>query len=121
MLFMKDLEDDFKLSFRSTPEIEQSFSDIVSRAQRDKAIRYRDQKKPHRSAVINAIVMWVASRSLDEQRKIVALGMEMLNDHLEAAPADENSGDSPVEPLPVHGKPRLVPSATPKTKKKGSG
>lgn len=90
MLAMKDLSDDFKLSFRSTGEINEAFSGLVARAAKDATIRYRG-KKPHRAAVLNALVMWVTSLPQSEQRAVLAQGMELLNDHL------DNDDEAPPE------------------------
>jgi hypothetical protein len=105
MTGMKDLSDDFKLSFRSTGEINEAFSGLVARTAKDPGIRYRG-KKPPRAAIINALVMWVTSLPRSEQRAIVAQGMELLNDHLDSddeapveapAPAPEVKADPPAK------------------------
>ena len=94
MVRMRDLTDDFKLSFRSTPGINEAFSGLVVRTAGDKSIRYRG-KKAHRSAVVNAIVLYVCSLPPAEQRALLSRGTTMLNDHLDETGAD--SVGSPTE------------------------
>jgi hypothetical protein len=108
----RDLSDDFKLSFRSTGEINEAFSAIVARAAGDRSIRFRNKRKAARASVLNAIVLWVAGLPAEEQRRVVREGMGLLNDCLGVEP----------ETLPAQGQvldvePVAPPQPRPRNKK----
>jgi hypothetical protein len=94
---MSDLGDDFKLSFRSTGEINELFTGLVARAATDRSIRYKGKAKANRASTINALVCWVASKPPDEQRRIVREGMALLNAQL-GAEAERFAQNEPPEP-----------------------
>lgn len=85
----QDLTEKHNLKARSTPDIVEAFTRLVAAMAKDDElvyVRFGEGKKVHKAAVMNALVMWVTSRPVSEQRAIIAQGLALLNDHMNPAP-----------------------------------
>jgi hypothetical protein len=88
---MRELSDDFKLSFRSIPEVYEAFGAMVARTATDPTIRFagtktQREKKAHRAALLNALILHLAELPQAEQRRAIARGMDLLNATLRGEP-----------------------------------
>lgn len=84
MTAMRELSDDFKLSYRSIAEVYESFGAMVARTATDPTIRFvgtkvQRNKKANRAAVLNAILLYLDEMPIEEQRRAIARGMARLN------------------------------------------
>jgi hypothetical protein len=82
---MRELSDDFKLSYRSLPEVYEAFGSMVSRVASDPSIRFAGKtkkgrdKRAHRAAFINALLLWLDAQPRPRQKEVIREGMELLN------------------------------------------
>lgn len=80
---MRDLGDEYKLSFRSIDEVYSAFRQVENHVVGDRAIRLeaggRPGRRPSRAAILNALILWLHARPVAQQRHVVAEGMERLN------------------------------------------
>ncbi len=74
---MRDLTDEFKLSVRSTPEVFQALTSIVTRLAVDRRVRFRG-KKPTRAAVVNAAMLYLDSLAPADWERALSAGMAQL-------------------------------------------
>src|SRR4051794_38227912 len=81
--YPRDLEDSDRLNFRSIPEVHAALSSIVVGIGRDKTLLFRGGPKPKRAQVVNALILYLESLPDEERRRVVALGLERLNELLE--------------------------------------
>ena len=94
--FPRDLEDDFKIFARSIHEVFEGTSNLVSHVAKDKEIRFKGRFRPKKAAVLNALLLHVASLSEEEQVRMVRSGMLILNDLLRRE-VDGGAKESPAE------------------------
>jgi hypothetical protein len=106
---MLELTDENKLFARSTADVKEAFENIVSRVAKNPAIRFRG-RKVHRSSVLNALLLYLASRPREDQDRILAVGTALLNRHLDSGALDlATAPEAPAESG------RVIPSRDPDT------
>jgi hypothetical protein len=77
--YPRDLEEDFKLFCRSTPEVFEALSAIVSRVGSERSILFKGRLRPKKAQVMNAIILYLESLSIEDQVGAIRVGMEKLN------------------------------------------
>ena len=102
MLRMRDLGDEYRLSFRSIEEIDGALTDLVKQVKRDRSIVYHSGRKPGRAAVINAVLAWLFDQPPERQKAVVIEGMARLTALLGAEAGQATAPPSdPPEVIPA--------------------
>lgn len=130
--YPRDLEEDFKLFARSTPEVFEIMGAIVSRVAAERSILFKGRLRPKKAQVMNAIILYMETLTPSEQVASIRVGMDMLNEILRQ-PLDDPEVEKPVEGSGSKGKTKgsqdlgsggtLGPAIdySPPSKKRGSG
>ena len=77
--YPRDLEEDFKLFCRSTPEVFEALGTIVAKVAVDKSIRFKGRLRPKKAQVVNAILLYFETLPPEEQVAAIKDGMARLN------------------------------------------
>jgi hypothetical protein len=101
--YPRNLDDDFKLSYRSIAEVYEAFGRIEALVRGDKSIRFKGRVRPKGAAILNAIVLYVESLPPEQQRRAVGEGMARLNEYMKIEQAkgvgpEGESGRIVIEP-----------------------
>lgn len=87
--YPRNLDDEFKLSYRSIAEVYEAFGRIETMVGVDRSIRFKKRVRPKGAAILNALILHIASRPPEEQRAMIRDGMGRLNDLLRGDPRAE--------------------------------
>jgi hypothetical protein len=93
--YPRNLDDDFKLSYRSIAEVYEAFGRIEALVRGDKSIRFKGRIRPKGAAILNAILLYMDALPADQQRRAVADGMARLNEfmRIEQVEGEEPQGE----------------------------
>lgn len=95
---MRQLEDQYKQSFRSLPEVYSFLGDLRARVVTKPAIRLAtgpdEDKRPTMAALLNAMILAVQGMPREAQVEMIEVGMERLNALLrgETLPEKDSKG-----------------------------
>lgn len=91
----RELEDAYKLSVRSTPEVFEAFHSLVALVFRDRSVRFVGKaegktKRPTRAAVLNALMLFFDLLPNAEKKRCLVIGMDRLNRLLRGERIDQD-------------------------------
>lgn len=89
---MKALPDSDKQTFRALFETMAAIKQIELSVSEDRTIKYNGRKRPHKAAIYNAILLWLAKQPAEYQRQVVREGMKLVNTHMDATTGDLEIG-----------------------------
>lgn len=81
---MKSLPDSDKQTFRALFETMEAIKQIELLVSGDRSIKYNGRKRPHKAAIYNAILLWLARQPAEVQRQVVGEGMKLVNTFMDA-------------------------------------
>lgn len=121
MPYMRDLDDDYKMSFRGIREVAQAVEDLTALVKHRLTWRsfQAEPDRPGKAAVVNALILWVDNLPKDQRIDVIRRGLALLDEHLQHDGDEQpGGGESGGEPrLPSSGMEYKEPPPPPRPKR----